>query len=1026
LTYFLNKGSIGTIESWFHTANAAVLPLLLTQRDPDKFYKDLDKLTHFVLENCANNYANFLKRFKKTKKLLRKSFAVGEDIPLPTDIGPYYKAYKRLRKTSTDGLTDVQYLMCWTQTRASGRADANMMRQSVEKFISTVTTPSKEVVMNRDILYSCLGDFTKVTGKNVHISCGPAACLQGTRQSGGQTGLLKRLSTTPCLKRVYNFIDLSYEEIEPRPVRTAHDVVSWAVQEIHCKPAYCRLVRVHAIAEPSKARTITVSHYALQLLYGVLARLLTPALTCLHVTGGLKASRNLWRFLKEELDPTDTLWSELTPWSTYGVSCDLEEATDYGNMSVARQILNLAIRRCTSELGDNFPLGLAQLCKTMYLSKRYILYRKNIGWSLAIKQKGWLMGDRLTKYVLTVAHDYVLHSCGITVASIVGDDVAILTNSEDTGQKYLDALSEAGFKPSLDDFFVSKKLLFYCEEASKIPQDFDHLPATCVRRKVPSCYQDYPRIRLLIPVRSETDAYSQTNIGRFALLGKESRWVCQNNLKTWPLFKRATLLQHILVPQDKDTMCPYLPVEIGGDGAFMNDPDFLRKVIELKSRDSKEVVFRINHLMCDAWSYRFIRNERINEVIHKHHLMVPIIRETKDLIPKEALIEGDTILLSSIRVPQIETPEQTIFRLWKSYYYFTILQGKVPDEPTFKVSRSYRGGGSNPVINIPDFITRWRDEGFVFKDLPEYLVIKDKVKALDYLNLGWDLSYRETQDNPRRAIGDVMIKNHIWNDENIHSFLEHIRIDALLPQKVRDRLHRFVESDTYLMREVSKWTEAPLVTILISKDVKLAKRIASYLGTKFSVLDTQGYRDSLEVHVPTFRTWWNHTIGSNKSLFYSDLLSLTVDQTKLHGHTLPCNLWKSNNPEESFYKKKLVPLIVIAEPSIYLKGKMDELEKTLVTYQYKIEGSRTLIDYGSVNFEQFTAQDSFEDWYDEYDDSSYAIEYITLRQHPKDRRLIFANLSKDDIQDKHLVWDPAVGRWEESDKSDPARQENLS
>jgi hypothetical protein len=66
--------------------------------------------------------------------------------------------------------------------------------------------------------------------------------------------------------------------------------------------------------------------------------MLTPALTCPHVVGGLKASRNLWNFLKEDLDPTDTLWGELTPYSIYGVSCDLEEATDYGNMSVARQI----------------------------------------------------------------------------------------------------------------------------------------------------------------------------------------------------------------------------------------------------------------------------------------------------------------------------------------------------------------------------------------------------------------------------------------------------------------------------------------------------------------------------------------------------------------------------------------------------------------------------------------------------------------------------------------------------------------
>jgi hypothetical protein len=317
-------------------------------------------------------------------------------------------------------LSDVTYLLVWTQTRGTGLADAETIRASVEKMISTVTVASPTVKLNEDILMGCLGDFSKITGRDVHISAGPAACLQSTRQQGGQTGLLKRLTRNRCVQRRYDLKTLEFETTEPRPVRSVQDLLDWSVEQIHTRPYYSRMVRVHAVAEPSKARTITVSHYATQILFGIFARLWTPALTCHHVVGGLQASRNLWRFLKEELDPTDTLWGELPNYGIWGVSCDLEEATDYGNISVARQILDLAIRKSNASFQGEFPLGLALLCKTMYLGKRYILYPKNGGWSMATKQKGWFMGDRLTKFVLTVAHDYVLHASGITVGSIVG------------------------------------------------------------------------------------------------------------------------------------------------------------------------------------------------------------------------------------------------------------------------------------------------------------------------------------------------------------------------------------------------------------------------------------------------------------------------------------------------------------------------------------------------------------------------------------------------------------------------------
>jgi len=767
------------------------------------------------------------------------------------------------------------------------------------------------------------------------------------------------------------------------------------------------MVRVHAIAEPSKARTITVSHYATQILFGIFARLWTPALTCHHVVGGLQASRNLWRFLKEELDPTDTLWGELPNYGVWGVSCDLEEATDYGNISVARQILDLAIRKSEASFQGDFPLGLALLCKTMYLGKRYILYPQKGGWSMATKQKGWFMGDRLTKFVLTVAHDYVLHASGITVGSIVGDDVAILTDSEDKGLLYKDTLIATGFKPSDDDFFISKKLLFYCEEGSRVPQTLDDLPSPNLRRREQSCYQDYPRIRLLIPNASETDAYSTTNVGRFSLLGKEARWVSQNNVKLEPLFKRAVLLQHILVPQDKDTLCPFTPEQIGGDGSFINDPDFLMKVIPAKSRDPGETRYRLTSLLENHWAFRYVRSERLNEVVHKHHLMVPIIEETKNLIPLNAIIEGNTLLLNSIRVPQIERPEKTTFRLWRSYYFATLLQGKNPLEPTFNVERSFNA--RKDLECTPDvalFISRWRDEGFVYMDKPSYMVLKANVRTLDYMNLGWDLSYKETHDSARRQIGDAIIKNRIWNESNMESFLLHLMKDEELPQSVRDRIYRFVDPDEYIMYDVSKWEVIPPITLLISKDVKLARRLANYFAPKTVCKEVS--EKLLRLNVPRFRTWWASTFGLPKAVYYHDLNSLTLGQREVRGKEIPERFWIK--VQNAVWKPgSLRPIIILVEPKTYLKGLVQDVLDTLKTHDYPVEGHRIIVDAGAVNYEQFTESSAFEDEWYEYDDVPQTTSYIQLVAHPRHTGVLFANLCEE--VPPPLRWDEVHSKW---------------
>jgi hypothetical protein len=135
---------------------------------------------------------------------------------------------------------------------------------------------------------------------------------------------------------------------------------------------------------------------------GVFAHIFQPSLTSRQIKSGLKADRHLWRFLTDVLNPQNTEWGELINNNTvYALSTDLSEATDFGNKDVARQIWHSLIERAEN---PEFPLGLALLAKSKYCGKRFAFVPSQLGYQLVVMQRGWMMGDMMTKVILTLAH----------------------------------------------------------------------------------------------------------------------------------------------------------------------------------------------------------------------------------------------------------------------------------------------------------------------------------------------------------------------------------------------------------------------------------------------------------------------------------------------------------------------------------------------------------------------------------------------------------------------------------------------
>jgi len=831
------RGGLSKVRQWFHTANGMVLPYLISGGQD---YQIIDRLTRFTLENCANNYAQFISDMKSLKKRMRKAFALGRSCTCPRYLRTYYAVYSDLagdpRSTFRSPNEWGRFVLLWTQTRASGLADSKMIAKSVDKFISTVTAPCSMVPLNRSVLNDCVRGCLGVSPDHARISVGTTSCLESSRQEGGKSFHLRRLCRSNRLHTKYDFVTLEPTSLTPRPVRCSEDVVHWAVQTALERPAFVRSARLHCVAEPSKARTITIASYAYQVIMGVFAHVFQATLKSAGVRSGLTRDRHLWRFLTDTMNPQSSNWDSLRmDQPIWSLSTDLSEATDHGNPKIARQVWLAMIQFAMCH--PSFPIGLAVLAMNLYCGKRYIFVPHGGKYSLVVTTRGWFMGDMMTKVILTVVHDYSMRLSGLNVYSLVGDDEVALSNERGRLVRHLHHLEQLDFKVSRDDTFISTRLMFYCEEGALVPQRPTQATHVEMRRQRELGYLDYPRIRLLLAEWVETDQYSMTNIGRFSLLGKETKWVHNTNPTAAKQFLIAGLLQHVMVPQDSDTLCPYTPLEIGGDGAYHPDPMFLHRVIEDKSRDPREVRYRIQSLLEGTTAFRFVRSDRLNEVVHKHHLLLPALEEVRKYLPPESVVvpQSDVhrTLLESVKVRGLERPQQTWLRLCRGFYYRRIFAGAEPPVPSFDIQRSFSAGSRDVHPDLGMFLTHWRNPGFRFANHDPYFVIRDRADKADPLHLPWVWSDLDTLKYPSSfsIFSQWMEQDVTLQDRALDDVIRLIVHGQPLPDRVVKRLNLFMESDNYILSQLPK-SNVPESYFLVTRDLKLCAQVSRVLTTR--------------------------------------------------------------------------------------------------------------------------------------------------------------------------------------------------
>jgi len=827
LSEILRKENISELERWFQTTNGILLPYLLQQ---DLYnWKVIDELKLFALENCANNYADFISKMKTGKKLFRKWIALGAHGHFrPHPMVRTYFRYAEDAWVATHGLSvqfRVQIFMLWTQTRASGIADGAMIRTSITKFLTTVTTVVEEIPMD----FHRVMDITKFarnsTGARAKVSCGPSSCMESTREDGGQLAYLKLLCKQKILVRRYDWGDLSVtEELkEALPIRSPSDLMDWAIDIALNMPYYIRSVRIHAVAEPSKARVITIAPYAYLVIMNFFGHLWTKDIVGAHLRSGLRADRHLWSFMKKTMDNDSTSWSHLTNGEVWGLSTDLEEATDYGNPTVARKIWHGLILQGMTTLG--FPLGLATLAKTLFCGKRYILHKGEI----ITKNRGWFMGDPMTKCILTLAQDYCYRMIAPQVApgSVVGDDLIRLSSDRALLETIVPELEALDFKVSRDDTFISKFFVFFCEEISLIPQRPSDCIAVAYRRGKPLGYVDYPRIRLLLDTKTEMNRQSYTRTGRYLLLGKEQRWVRILSPLLSSVYHRASVWQHLLLPVDPTMFGRYLPMCVGGDDHRPPSVDFARKMWD-NHPQRREIYFRLQKLLTSDFPARYLRSEYTHGV-YAYHLWLPKVECLREIIPEDWVIEPrDDIerdLISSLKGHQIVSPVTAIQTIAGSLFYRDVLRGKDPAQIEFKLDLEV---GHSDVqltdLDIEYLLNTWDNPGFFPKNREPYLIKGWLLDTKNYLNYG--LQYVTSCGiDPQ----DDEFKTLLSSEED--RFLPMVRSMVLqgqhnLPERVMQRLYMYVESDNLLLSIARSWDPVPDRVNIVTRDIRLARRIS--------------------------------------------------------------------------------------------------------------------------------------------------------------------------------------------------------
>nr|QRW42893.1 putative replicase [Cunsystermes virus] len=619
------------LKAWWTTCDGIVIPILFVEELTGLRWVysydslGIDDLVRWAMEHCAENYALFIKNLKAFKKQVKRFFFTYDRFPewsdlsgQPPDFLIFFRIYhliwdivNQIPLSTLDKGSLIAFLF---QPRAVGSADSTMELEAKNKFLKLVSEAPNKVFnpFPEEAWKKLEGYKDRLSPQKLKVSCGPAACLEQTRESGGKNEYLSKVSSLD-IDIAYDIFDPELPQIHicPRNIGTSRKIhpssmrrriphyeeweenerrlgekglvispafliVSFCIFQINRYPKDTTDIRLHVVSEPSKARVITVPSFFYSTIMDVLAHYLKPLCAARVIASGMHQAWHMWNFCAKDIRPSNpefrTFYQQKkADQKILALSTDLETCTDYADPVLGRYIMDQIISRFSNAKG--FPTGLFKFGMKLYFSERDIIEPKSRE-SIGRKKRGWLMGDPFTKVLLTICQYLIYETMSLRYpyfGSIVGDDLVLMSFNKVALVDYMRCLEEYSFKISRPDTFISEKYMFYCEQLCLVPQNLSETVFSAMQERRIAPYCDYPRLRFVLNTSSDViGRLSFSSRGKISGLGSDYRYVLDTRGEYIykVMFEVAIACAYRLLPIEASCLGNLLPAQFGGDGGL--------------------------------------------------------------------------------------------------------------------------------------------------------------------------------------------------------------------------------------------------------------------------------------------------------------------------------------------------------------------------------------------------------------------------------------------------------------------------
>jgi len=252
--------------------------------------------------------------------------------------------------------------------------------------------------------------------------------------------------------------------------------------------------------------------------------------------------------------------------------------------------------------------------------------------------------------------------------------------------------------------------------------------------------------------------------------------------------------------------------------------------------DPGEVRWRLYQLQTGKFGWRLVRSDRLTSVVHKHHIMLPLLEGVSGLFSPECVVRPadstQRALISSLRTRELVTATQATFRILKEVQWRYLFSGRDPPEIGRLDPQRAFGSVRTPIpdggLILSRFRDHWANPGFKFQnDEPFWIRGMDNNPCSSLAHTKW--AFGAINLHAGYQFHEELVEESLVRGRDFQAVLSALLTRTPVPNRVRGRIPLFFESDNYILQtlDVNKRGQDIL---LVSLDRRLGDQISRIMG----------------------------------------------------------------------------------------------------------------------------------------------------------------------------------------------------